>query len=527
MSTSPESSTNNHNLSIVVEGPTPLPTPDLKLGGEPLLIRVETPTVSQSPLPLAMDHQYFNLFVQNDWSDTCDFSSTFTTKMLPMNSHTDTYEYGKCEDGTSAINPMFSIRITKPENKEMIKNNVKSIIEGKMSKPSDIISGDKLKWYTITMNSFMDFLDFLDLILADEDSTFIAFSNRDISEVEMTSTILCSAWSEDGKYIVSGTNRGELGVIESESGKVHTFQLNTDNDIMSITEGVVGLCTSVDGRFMASNTWNGHVVVRSIDDENDGKVIMDMRSSRPGSTTTSMSFSPDGKQLICGQENGDINIWNISTGCVDFILNGHDAMVRCAAFGPDGTHIVSIDNNGFAIVWSLVELSPGNGNVTYEKKRLVDSNKTKFDVDDIRWNPDGSSVMGRKNGSPHYVMVWNVFNDYKTVIVQQHSEVLDIIFDQTGRNVLTCGEDGCLRIWDSISGDLISSKYGFAFDNIPSKANWEPRNEEDELMELTENAMNRSFIRVKLSPDGSKAIVSDMHTITIWEKIDFTLYIEV
>ena len=120
-----------------------------------------------------------------------------------------------------------------------------------------------------------------------------------------------------------------------------------------------------------------------------------------------------------------------------------------------------------------------------------------------------------------------MFNDYKTVIVQQHSEVLDVIFDQTGRNVLTCGEDGCLRIWDSISGDLISSKYGFAFDNIPSKANWEPRNEEDELMELTENAMNRSFIRVKLSPDGSKAIVSDMHTITIWEKIDFTLYIEV
>ena len=49
-----------------------------------------------------------------------------------------------------------------------------------------------------------------------------------------------------------------------------------------------------------------------------------------------MAFSPDGRLLAAGAANRSVPIWDLQTGRIVRQLAGHDELLHCLTFSPDG-----------------------------------------------------------------------------------------------------------------------------------------------------------------------------------------------
>ena len=56
---------------------------------------------------------------------------------------------------------------------------------------------------------------------------------------------------------------------------------------------------------------------------------------------STVSFSPDGRTLASGSENGRIRLWDVASGQAKALLEGHSSEVRSVAFSPDGQTLAS------------------------------------------------------------------------------------------------------------------------------------------------------------------------------------------
>jgi WD40 repeat protein/tRNA A-37 threonylcarbamoyl transferase component Bud32 len=67
-----------------------------------------------------------------------------------------------------------------------------------------------------------------------------------------------------------------------------------------------------------------------------------------------LQFSPDGRMLACGEENGTISFWDLETGRALFSLPGHSGRrINRIAFSSDGARLGSTGQDGTARAWDL------------------------------------------------------------------------------------------------------------------------------------------------------------------------------
>ncbi len=69
---------------------------------------------------------------------------------------------------------------------------------------------------------------------------------------------------------------------------------------------------------------------------------------------SSLSYSPDGTQLITGSGDKTARVWSLTRRprCIA-TLHGHAAWVRSVAFSPDGMHLATGSEGKTAKIWSV------------------------------------------------------------------------------------------------------------------------------------------------------------------------------
>jgi WD40 repeat protein len=68
------------------------------------------------------------------------------------------------------------------------------------------------------------------------------------------------------------------------------------------------------------------------------------------------AFAPDGRRFLAhGSGDSAIRVWDVESGREEIVLRGVPTAVRCAAFAPDGRHVVAGYKDGRVIVWDLGE----------------------------------------------------------------------------------------------------------------------------------------------------------------------------
>jgi WD40 repeat protein len=212
--------------------------------------------------------------------------------------------------------------------------------------------------------------------------------------------------------------------------------------------------------------------------------------SKAGETVV-LAFSPDGKLLAAGHENGPIDLWSIPDGAPIGTLDGHREAVRSLAFSPDGATLTSASVDESCVkIWSLAEktllktvpfpekgsrvaLGPGakfavtanDKSVTLvslpDGKRIRTFAAHKDDVGRLAVSPDGKYLASSSDDGDRVVKLWALpAAELVKTLVGHEGRVEALAFSADGSLLASAGgddDDLWVILWSVADGEPLDS----------------------------------------------------------------------
>jgi WD40 repeat protein len=234
-------------------------------------------------------------------------------------------------------------------------------------------------------------------------------------------------FSPDGKYLVAvgGMQQDELKIWrlpEQNLAAAPSAHSVTINDV----------AFSSDGRWMATASGDNTVVVW------DFVRTEPHRRLKVGSNggITSVAFSPDGRILAAGGYEGLVKGYEVQTGNLLFVLDGHGDRIRSVVFSPDGKRIVSASVGKRIVIWDVA---------TSQQLMSLSTSDT---VNTMAFSPDGRLMVAAQQDG---LRVWKggVSGDAAVSTLEQLRAVFEdspaAILDSSRRSDMSpVGEEGSL-----------------------------------------------------------------------------------
>ncbi|CAE6440870.1 unnamed protein product, partial [Rhizoctonia solani] len=143
-------------------------------------------------------------------------------------------------------------------------------------------------------------------------------------------------YSSDGKWILTTTRSGRVGILDARTGLL-ILALVCDADGGRIARFSPD-CSRI--ACTTSDEWGFQIL-----DSQDGSVVLNMLEASKYSYISSVSYSPNSTLIALGSRDRVIKIINAWTGAVVLTESYGNDRIQCIDFSPDSTHIVSTSDN--------------------------------------------------------------------------------------------------------------------------------------------------------------------------------------
>ncbi|CAO3574615.1 unnamed protein product [Mortierella alpina] len=157
-------------------------------------------------------------------------------------------------------------------------------------------------------------------------------------------------------------------------------------------------------------------------------------------TVNSVVFSPSGQQIASGSKDKTVRLWNAQTGAPGAILSGHTDSVRSVVFSPSGQQIASGSDDKTVRLWNAQTGAPG----------AILSGHTRW-VRSVVFSPSGQQIASGSNDNT--VRLWDVQTGAPGAILSDHTDyVRSVVFSPSGQQIASGSNDSTVRLWDAQSG---------------------------------------------------------------------------
>ncbi|MBT5708030.1 MAG: hypothetical protein HOI66_17085, partial [Verrucomicrobia bacterium] len=288
------------------------------------------------------------------------------------------------------------------------------------------------------------------------------------------------AFSPSGGEILTSSDDKTTKVWNTRDGQLITELKGLSNLKPSFREKTLGEVNSAifspNGRFVVTSSSDRKVIVgdgqRSshgkqltytparIWDWKSGKMVQSFKGFKTGVAFS--IYSADGNRLLTAsdgrakdgflnafgqmpnassgptQDSTNAKIWNVKTGALMSILEGHTGALVGAAFSHDGGRVVTSD------VYAVRVWNAHNG-------RLIstldsDAARTPF----VAFSPDDRYVLARRGGAQ--IELWDPDTGAALHRLQQRQSFLLAYYGPQGKEIISIGHNGAFRKTDSFSG---------------------------------------------------------------------------
>lgn len=295
-------------------------------------------------------------------------------------------------------------------------------------------------------------------------------------------------------------NPEETGIVSVAKGKnIICLDIKTGDEIWKfiahnkIDEEIISLAISPDSKYLVSASesnvklwnYNSKELIKSYTHKrfylnqvyfrsNDKLIIVssheimewDLKEDTPhfiinypktySTTCYNITLSPDGNNLVGGLIDGKIKIWDLASGTLKRMLDGHTDRVGVMEFSKDGRFLISSSSDWSVRFWDF-----------QEEKLLYTFMEHKSGISTLKLSPNGKYVAsGSADGT---IKLWNIkkltlentFGKLSPKIDPEFSwqkwdEGVRLVIFSPESEIIACGTSkGNVRIWDLKSHNLI------------------------------------------------------------------------
>lgn len=250
--------------------------------------------------------------------------------------------------------------------------------------------------------------------------------------------------SPDGTLIASGGHDRRVHLWNASTGaSVAELKLGVERE--PTLSPIVALAVCNDGQRMATAHEDGGLLVRQI---RTNQVLRDFDALRAGNTpdasshgsVKAMTFTQTGNEIISGGRDGDVRVWDISSGGVSRLIRAHDAGIASLALSPDGTRLATGSTDRETAIWEF----PSGREV-----RRWSAHESAVPV--LAFFPTGGRLLTA--GADGRAKVWRLESGDLLASCDSHTgAILAAAISPDGQTVATGGEDGRLLLWSSRTG---------------------------------------------------------------------------
>lgn len=192
------------------------------------------------------------------------------------------------------------------------------------------------------------------------------------------------------------------------------------------------LSITSNGKFLACGNENSNIEIYDLTSEKLSSQIL----KGSGGDVFSVKFTPDDKQLVSCSSDGSILLWDIALSTSTVIAKS-ESVIRSISLSPDGNLIAGGTEEGKIIFWDKSKNYTSSVLETADNTILV-----------VKFSNDGKLLAsGDVTGA---LKVWNV-NEKKIIatLIGQSARINDIVFSPDDKLLASASYDGSVYLWDT------------------------------------------------------------------------------
>lgn len=170
-----------------------------------------------------------------------------------------------------------------------------------------------------------------------------------------------------------------------------------------------------------------------------------------GQDVSSTAFSPAMDTLVTGSLDTTLRFWDLKTGKEKVSVPGHKGGVLSVAYSPDGRLVASAGNDAVIKLLNGMTGAPLKSLTGHIYGKGKNINKPFTGVYAVQFSPDGKNLVSA--GADGAIKLWNTATGKEIKSMQGHDgDVTSVAFSPDGRFLVSGGRDGTVRLWDVKSG---------------------------------------------------------------------------